>query len=163
MKIIVDAPVSRWEEYRDLRIEALENVPQAFLDDPNKARSLPKEEWQRKIANMCFAEIDGKLVGMVGAYQDEKTKLRHILNIVSVYVSPQYRGFGVGRALLERVITKAKLSQEIKKLQLGVVSTQEAARKLYLSLGFVQVGEAKYAVKVGEKYFDDYQMELYLN
>jgi len=162
MKIITNAPISRWEEYRDLRLEALEQVPQAFLDDPDKASALPKEDWQRKIANMYFAEIDGKLIGMVGAYQDDKTKLKHILNVVSVYVSPKYRGLGAAKALLSQVIADAKNNPNLKKLSLGVVTTQEPAKKLYEKLGFTVKGELKYAVKVGEEYFDEYLMELYL-
>jgi ribosomal protein S18 acetylase RimI-like enzyme len=162
MKIVSNAPSSRWEEYRQLRLEALEQVPQAFLDDFEKDQTTPKEEWLRKLGNMHFAEIDGKWVGMVGVYQDEKTKVKHILNIVSVYVTPSYRGQGIGKALLEHVIEQAKQNPEIKKLSLGVVTTQEPAHELYKSLGFIKGGHLKYAVKVGEQYFDEYLMELYL-
>jgi GNAT superfamily N-acetyltransferase len=162
MKIISNAPSSRWEEYRELRLEALEQVPQAFLDDFEKDQTTPKDEWLRKLANMHFAEIDGKWVGMVGAYQEEKTKVRHILNVVSVYVRPSYRGQGIGKALIEHVIALGKKNPEVKKLSLGVVTTQESAHELYKSLGFIDGGHLKYAVKVGEQYFDEYLMELYL-
>lgn len=83
----------RWAEYRDLRLRALRDIPQAFLDDPEDAQTWPEEEWKR---------------------------------------------------------------------QLGVVTTQESAMKLYLSLGFVKIGEQKYAVKVGDEYFNEYLMEMYL-
>lgn len=162
MKIIHNPSPSRWEEYKDLRLEALVNVPQAFLDDLEVTENVPQEEWQRKMHNMWFAEVDGKWVGMVGAYQDEKTKLKHILNIVSVYVSPSFRGQGIAKALMLDVIATAKQNPEIKKLLLGVVTSQEPAIALYKSLGFIQVGYFKYAVKVGDEYFDDYYMELYL-
>ena len=162
MKIISNAPKSRWEEYKRLRLEALEQVPQAFLDDPDKASKIPQPDWEKKLDNMYFAEIDGQWVGMVGAYQEEKTKLRHILNIVSVYVKPSYRGQGIGKALLQYVVDQAKKNPEIKKLLLGVVTTQEPAQALYKSLGFINGGHLKYAVKVGDQYFDEYLMELYL-
>ena len=162
MKIISNAPSNRWDEYKQLRIEALEKVPQAFLDEPSQAKNLPEQEWQRKMKNMHFAEVNGELVGMVGAYQEEKKKLKHILNIVSVYVKPSFRGQGIGKALLQQVIETAKKNQEIKKILLGVVTTQEPAHALYKSLGFNQVGHLKYAVKVDDTYFDEYYMELYL-
>lgn len=162
MKIISNTPLEEWEKYKYLRIEALKNVPQAFLDDIDEAEKTPKEDWQKKMGNMYFAEVDGKWVGMVGAYQEEKTKVRHILNIVSVYVSPEYRGQGIGKVLLQYVIEQAKKNPEIKKLSLGVVTTQEPAQAMYKSLGFIVGGHLKYAVKVGEEYFDEYLMELYL-
>ncbi len=123
---------------------------------------MTEEEWQKRMKSMIFAEIDGKFVGMVGAYQEEKAKVKHILNIVSVYVTPRYRGQGIGKALLEYAIDQAKQNPEIKKLLLGVVTTQEPAQAMYESLGFVKVGHLKYAVKVGEQYFDEYLMELYI-
>lgn len=162
MKIITNPPLNRWEEYRALRLEAVEKVPQSFLDDPDVAEKIPKEEWQRKMSSMFFAEVDGKWVGMIGSYQDEKTKLKHILNIFSFFVSSDYRGMGIGRALIQQVIATAKNNPEIKKLQLGVVTTQEPANELYQSLGFIKAGHMKYAVKVGDTYFDEYHMELYL-
>ena len=112
---------------------------------------------------MYFAEVDDKWVGMIGAYQDERSKLSHIVKVVSFYVSPQYRGRGIGRALLSEVIIKSKNIEGVKKLELGVITTQESAYQLYLSLGFKKVGEQKYAVKVGDKYFDEYLMEMYLD
>jgi ribosomal protein S18 acetylase RimI-like enzyme len=163
MKIITNAPLDRWEEYKDLRLEALEMVPQAFLDDPEQAQKESLNEWQRKMKNMYFAEVDGKWVGMIGAYQEEKTKTKHILNVVSFYVSPKYRGQGIGKALLEQVIQHAKETPGVKKLLLGVVTTQKPAYALYRSLGFIEGGQLKYGVKVGDTYFDEYLMELYLD
>jgi ribosomal protein S18 acetylase RimI-like enzyme len=162
MKIISHPSPTRWEEYKNLRLEALQNVPQAFLDDPVQAVKTSPEEWQKKIINMYFAEVDSKWIGMIGAYQDEKTKLKHILNVVSFYVSPEYRGIGAGKALLEQVIKDAQQNPEIKKLQLGVVTTQAPAQHVYETLGFKRAGELKYAVKVGETYYSEYLMELYL-
>lgn len=163
MKIIQDKSLARWEEYRNLRIQALKDAPQAFLDDIDEAERRPKEEWQDKSKNVYFAEENNKLIGMIAAYQDKRSKLKHILNIVSFYVLPEYRGQGVGKALLMKIIDEAKQIEEVKKLQLGVITTQESAYQLYLSLGFKKVGEQKYAVKVGDRYFDEYLMELYLD
>lgn len=163
MKIIDNLPDKRWAEYRDLRIQALVDVPQAFLDEPSQAKKLDAKEWQRKMENMIFAEADDKLVGMVGAYQDEKKKLQHIVNIVSFYVILNYHSQGVGRALLQAVIDKYQDKPGLKKLQLGVTTTQKPAQHLYKSLGFKQVGELKYTVKVDKQFFNEYLMELYLD
>ncbi len=163
MKIIKNVSPKRWKEYKNLRIEALRNVPQAFLDDPTSSKKIAKKEWQRKMNNMYFAEVDGKLIGMIGAYQDKKTKLKHIMNIVGFYVSPKHRNIGAGKALLKQVIKNTKKDDTIMKLQLGVVTTQLPAYRLYQKLGFKKAGKLKYAVKVDKKYFNEYLMELCLN
>ena len=162
MRIVTNPSPERWEEYKQLRLESLSDSPQSFLDDVDKTKKVAKEEWQKKLENMYFAEVDGKWVGVIGAYQDERSKLNHIVKIVSFYVSPKHRGRGIGKALLSKVIEKSKEIEGVKKLELGVITTQESAYQLYLSFGFRKVGEQKYSVKVGDKYFDEYLMELYL-
>lgn len=112
---------------------------------------------------MIFAEEKGVLIGMIGFYQEDKEKLKHIVNIVSFYVIPTFRGKGAGKALLQTVIAKYSGNHDIKKLQLGVTDTQKPAQHLYKSLGFTQVGELKYAIKVGSEYFNEYLMEKYLS
>lgn len=112
---------------------------------------------------MIFIEDNDQLVGMIGAYRENKQKLKHIVNIVSFYVIPEYRGKGAGKALLQAVINKYREDKKTKKLQLGVVTTQAPAQHLYNTLGFQRVGELKYAVKVSDTYYNEYLMELYLH
>lgn len=100
---------------------------------------------------------------MVASLQDNRSKLKHIVKIVGFFVMPEYRGMGIGRKLLLEVIAQAKQTKGVKKIQLGVIVTQQSAYNLYLSLGFKKVGELKYAVKIGDDYFDKYLMELYLD
>lgn len=159
MKVVDEPDLDRWEEYRDLRIMALREAPQAFLDDVETSLTWPKEEWQRRMKAMFFAEVEGKWVGMIGGYLEDKEKTKHILNVVSFYVEPEYRGKGVGRGLVDAVITKARTLSGVRKLQLGVITTQEAAYKLYLSRGFVKAGELHGMVRVGNDYYDEYLME----
>jgi len=163
MQIVTKLPDDRWSEYRDLRVQALKDVPQAFLDEPEDAKKLEAKAWQQKMKNMTFAEERGKLVGMIGAYQDEKKKLQHVVNVVSFYVLPEYRSKGVGKTLLQAIIDNYQKNPDVKKLQLGVTTTQKPAQHVYKTLGFEQVGKLKYAVKVGNKYFHEYLMELYLH
>lgn len=162
MQIVQDKTQARWQEYRDLRLQALKDVPQAFLGKPDEDKEIPQKEWQKKIKNMYFAEVDGQWVGMIGAYQDEKQKINHIMNVVGFYVLPNFRGQGVGKALLREVIDQAKQISGVKKLELGVTTTQEAALQLYLAMGFEKIGTKQYAVKVGEQYFAEHLMEKIL-
>lgn len=162
IKIIEKLPEDRWEEFRELRVEAVTNVPQAFLSNPKETKNKQKEDWIDWSKSSIFAEDNGKLVGTVAGIIEEKEKLKHIAKIVGVYVRPEYRGKKIGEMLLKRMIEKLSSIHGIKKVKLGVVVTQKPAFSLYKKLGFVEVGLEKYAVKVADEYFDEYLMELYL-
>ena len=127
--IIHTNQLDRWQEYRDLRIRALRDIPQAFLDDPENAENWPAEEWQKRMENMYFAEEEGKWVGMIGSYQEPKSKLQHIANVVSFFVLPESRGQGIGKALLSRVIEDAKKKKTIKKLKPKKLNLKKTPKK----------------------------------
>ncbi len=161
---ITKLPISRWLDYKNLYMESIANSPQAFLWSKEEISSKEDSEWQDRIKNMFFAITDDeKLVGMAGFYCEEKKKLAHIANIVRVYVSPECRGKGIGKKLLLTVIEEIKSKPEIKKIQLGVIATQISALNLYESVGFEKVGELKMAVKIDDRFYDQYLMEMILN
>jgi hypothetical protein len=80
INITVGFPESRWEDYKKIRIQALHDVPQAFLDDIDRAEKQEKSFWIERAKKVTFAEIDGKVVGIVGFFQEERTKQKHIAN-----------------------------------------------------------------------------------
>lgn len=160
---ITRLPTERWSDYKQLRLEAVQDSPQSFLTTAEETNQEPDSEWQDKIKNMFFAVTeDDQLVGMVGCYSDNKEKLSHIAHIVSVYVSPSFRGQGIARQLLTTALDFAKTSKQIKKVQLEVVTTQVPAYHLYLSLGFQKVGARQLAVRVGDTYYDEILLEMIL-
>ena len=161
VNIIAQLDQDRWTEYRQLRLKALEEIPQAFLDDADTSRLQPQEYWLQRMANMVFAEEDRQLVGMIGCHRDQRGKLNHIVNLVSFYVISDKRGQGVGEQLLRKVIDLYSHDPSVKKFQLGVIETQTAAINSYLKLGFIQSGVQKFAVRVGSKYYSEILMEKY--
>jgi putative acetyltransferase len=80
------------------------------------------------------AEVGAEVVGCVA--------LRPLPNRVGevkrMYVDAAWRGTGVGRALLERVITSAR-ERGYRQLRLGTLRDMVAAQALYRSLGFVPI------------------------
>ncbi len=161
---ITSLPISRWLDYKNLYLESISNSPQAFLWSKEEISSKEDSDWQERINNMFFAINDnGKLIGMAGFYCEEKKKLAHIANIVRVYVSPEYRGKGIGKKLLLTVIENIKSKPEIKKIQLGVITTQISAYNLYKSVGFEKVCTQKMAVRVDDHFYDQYLMEMLLD
>ena len=55
-----------------------------------------------------------------------------------MYVDPAWRGKGVGRALLETLIARAR-EVGYRAIRLGTIADMTAARALYASLGFVPI------------------------
>ena len=159
---IVQLASDDWELYRDLRLRAVEDNPQSFLSTPDEVMAKEEKVWREQLANMWFAVVGGKLVGMIGAIRTGRAKDNHFFDVVSFFVLPEFRGKGVGRALLKHVIELAKANPEIVKLRLGVTTTQTGAIELYKSLGFEKIGHSKMSCKVGDEFFDEDFMELYL-
>lgn len=161
---IITLPPERWEEYRALRLEALQNDPFAFGSSYEEQTEKPREYWQERLEEkedefLLFAEAGGDLVGMVGSYLETKLKVRHIANLVAFYVTSSYRGKGVGEALLQAALNRIAETDRIHKIRLSVNVTQEPAIELYKKAGFEQVGYFKDELFVDGKYCDQIAME----
>lgn len=154
--------------YWELRLEALQNSPEAFGTSYEEAiqRENPIERVKENLkvkGNYTFGAFDQhKLIGMVTLLQESSLKMKHRANIFAMYVSPIGRGKGIGKSLMELAIEQAKFSQEIEKINLSVVSSNEAAKNLYIQLGFNVFGIEEMALKVGETSYEELHMSLIL-
>ncbi len=143
---IIKLKPEEWPLYRQIRLEALLNDPQAF--GPAYADSLhyPDTFWQGRLQDaqagerswLLFAREDDRLVGMIGAFRPEESNEVHI---VAVYVSPDKRGQGIGNALMDAILAGVSHLAAVQKAVLGVNKTQVAAVALYQRFGFQVVGE----------------------
>lgn len=156
------------EAYWELRLEALKNNPEAFGTSYEEAiqRENPIERVRSNFQvneNYTFGAFEeDKLVGMVTLLQESGSKMKHRANIFAMYVSPHGRRKGVGKALLEQAIRQAKETNEIEKINLSVVSSNESAKNLYLQLGFKVFGIEEMALKERDVYFEEHHMTLIL-
>jgi ribosomal protein S18 acetylase RimI-like enzyme len=75
-----------------------------------------------------------------------------------MYVRPDARNARIGRQLIEAVIHHARHHVEL--IQLSVVSDNQAARRLYAGLGFVEYGVEKKSLKQCGHYYDEILMAL---
>ncbi|MGI8855840.1 MAG: GNAT family N-acetyltransferase, partial [Thermomicrobiales bacterium] len=101
-----------------------------------------------------------ELVGTVGFFRQSGQKARHKGMIWGMYVAPEARGQGLGRALLAETLARAAAVPGIELIQLNVVTTNTAAHALYLSLGFTVYGTERHALKLGDRYVDEELMAL---
>lgn len=154
------------EKYRRIRLASLKNTPEAFASSYEEEKDLSIEEFQNKLQSKSAftygAFEQGELVGIITLYQENLNKLLHRAHIGAMYVSPLKRGSGIGKALMEEAIKKAKSIEGVEQLYLAVVSSNESAKRMYSSLGFEVFGTEKKGLKLGgDLYFDVDFMILY--
>ena len=85
----------------------------------------------------------GLACGVVHDQDDDSAQL------YQMWVAPDSRGSGIGRALVNEIIRWAE-NLGVSTLNLGVTSTNTAAVRLYGSIGFVVVGDLQ-ALRVGSE------------
>ncbi|QWH01361.1 GNAT family N-acetyltransferase [Bacillus mycoides] len=156
------------EKYWDLRLQALQVNPEAFVTTYEEAirqeNPIKRVESNLTATTSCtfgaFNE-ENHLVGVVTLLTEEREAYKHKGHIVAMYVDAQNRRNGLARELITNAIQRAR-DIKLEQLTLGVVSTNEPAKKLYESMGFKTYGIEKRAIKVNDVYSDDENMVLFL-
>jgi L-amino acid N-acyltransferase YncA len=161
IKIIADLPVDRWQELKELRIEAVKSDSVAFSTELDEALAKPDSDWKETLEGslngdqfVVFAELNGKLVGMIRAYLYKKERFKHNASLQAFYVSTDVRGTGIGAKLMDKAIELIKSKGYIKYIITEVFSSQIASIKVHEKLGFEIVGRYKNFVKIDDEYFD---------
>lgn len=149
----MDAPL-----YRDIRLEALRQNPEAFGSTFERESAQPVAWFEDRLGGgrVFGALLVTRLEGVCGFYIPDGTKSAHKGVIWGTYVRPAARNAGIGRRLVETVVAAA--SHEVEILQLAVVSENEDARRLYTGLGFVEYGIERRALKQNGRYYDEVLM-----
>ena len=108
------------------------------------------------------AYVQDQLVGIVSFTRDgvDREKLRHKGILFRMYVSKEFRGQGIARQLIEKLIEKVKQISDIEQINLTVIANNDKAKSLYEKLGFVTHGSESNAIKWKAKYFAEDQMTL---
>ena len=137
-----------WQKYRDIRLRALKESPDAFGSTWEREISFSDEIWSARIAaaqgsriNGAFFAVTGEQVhGLIWAQISDKDS--KLACLYQMWVDPAVRGLGVGRSLLTEALAWAKRNGA-QSVQLGVTVADSPALKLYASQGFFPVGKAE--------------------
>jgi ribosomal protein S18 acetylase RimI-like enzyme len=152
----------------NLRLRALRDNPEAFGSTYEETLQRGKESFRQRLRQpheqtfFLGAFEEESLVGMVGFYRESGLKGQHKGYIISMYTAPEQRGKGIGKALVAEAIAQARKIQGLEQLLLAVVTTNDAARRLYRSLGFEVYGLEPHALKQDGQYWDEELMILRL-
>lgn len=146
------------DQYVKIRLQALQESPAAFATSFEEEKYTALQKYEVRFQSPS----GGNLVGVVTLIREERIKTRHRANIVAMYVAPERRGSGVGKALIGTAIEQAQQLEGIEQIYLSVVTNNKQARKLYTSLGFVPYSLEKHALKLDGTYYDEEHMVLFL-
>jgi ribosomal protein S18 acetylase RimI-like enzyme len=149
--------------YREIRLEALQQAPEAFGStfEHECSRSLAQFEEALTKADVFGAFRETALLGMAGYRTQAGPKQAHKGLLWGMYVRSIARGTGVAKHLVEAVLGHAR--ERVELVQLTVVSENEAAQRLYRSCGFVAYGHEVHALKQGGRYYDEVLMAAALD
>jgi ribosomal protein S18 acetylase RimI-like enzyme len=155
-------PEERWQEFKEIRMEALRLEPVAFAEQFIVQADKPDSDWKRRLVReyparlKLFMEIDGKLVGTIGSFCEKEDP--HTATIIMVYVRPEFRGRGYGKLMFLDILERLSKLPEINKLKLSVAASQIPAYEMYKSLGFKEVGRQKDEITVDGIKYDNISM-----
>lgn len=162
-----------------LRLQALSASPKAFGSTYEETLARGKDVMLRRLQqggdenfylgafeqgpfDPSGAREPGDMVGIVGFFREQGAKERHKGTLVSLFVAPEKRGLGAGKALVQALIAEARQLAGLEQLLLAVVPSARAARGLYRSLGFQLYGVAPRTLKADDRYWDEELMVLML-
>ena len=154
--------------YQEVRLTALKVNPEAFGSTFEREVKFTLEMVAERLKPTKEKFVLGafndhhSLVGMVTFMRETGMKTLHKGNIFGMYVAPEARGQGVGKALLLEVISMAKKCDGLEQINLTVVSNNDAAKRLYESVGFEVYGVERHALKFNGQYFDEDWMVLFI-
>ena len=155
-----DAPA-----YRELRLEALRNHPEAFSSDYETGLAKPMSYWTERLrfknsgegVMLYFAAHDELLIGMCGITHTDARKQKHSAYIVSMYVRPEWRGLRIAEELITTCLVWGR-KQEIKIVKLGVAATNTPAIRCYARCGFQVFGTEPQAIYHDGVFYDELLM-----
>lgn len=136
-------------------------------------RDEPAErEWiGQHLENPCYHMLiaaasptagSGEALGRISFRNGNRRKLAHH-GIFGIAVREEWRGGGVGTALIAALLDWAAAHPTLERVDLGVFASNTRARQLYRRMGFVRMGRAPRHFKLGPgEYTDDVTMTIFV-
>lgn len=153
-----------WEKYRDIRLEALKEEPDAFGSSYSEYKDKSVLYWMDKMSLLsekngksflCAVLDDNNFVSIGGAYQDENNEW----NIIAIYTKKESRGLGAGSLLFNKILEELK-NREVKKVFLRVNIEREPAISMYKKFGFKIMKSISGQILGDGKVHDEHEMYL---
>jgi predicted GNAT family acetyltransferase len=118
-----------WEVFRDIRLRALADSPDAFGSTLDREQAFTEEDWRRRLSGPVYVVEDPHPVAVGGTFEREGH-----LHVWGMWTDPAHRGRGHAGRILDALIPPGTPAQ------LDVNLTNAGARAAYERYGFVGTG-----------------------
>jgi GNAT superfamily N-acetyltransferase len=135
-----------WKTYKDLRLRALKDAPNAFGRTLAETVGWPDAKWAGRLSEGAgsplnlplVVEVDKEPAGLAwGRIEEANPQVAHLYQM---WVAPEFRRLGAAQMLVEAVIAWAR-AQNVCYLELGVTMGNIPATRLYSRVGFEPAGD----------------------
>ena len=146
---------SDWAAFREIRLTALRDAPEAFGSTASDAERLDEAEWRRRVEGRAvfLAEVASQRVGLVAGIGGDQPGEAEL---ISMWVTRAWRGHGVGDRLVEAVLAWAA-DEGFTSVRLWVSKGNIRAERLYTRHGFAATGRVQ---PMGGERFDLLEFEM---
>lgn len=154
--------VADWSAFRAIRVQALSDAPEVYGTTLDQEVDQPETFWRDRLAdplNEVFAGFQAETaVALAGLRDGAGGNVRHRGFIWGVFVAPSARRQGTAGRLMRALLDHADTREEIDFCELNVRADNQAAVRLYETLGFRTTGMIPRALKHGGRYGDELMM-----
>lgn len=112
-------------------------IPQKYLDNlrVQEIKALWHNVLEENSSHMLLAEQDGHIVGFIVFEAASADKIKHPVEIYTIYVDPNHLGAGVGSGLIQQALNELSAS-DCSDLFLWTLDGNKAAIDFYCKRGF---------------------------
>jgi len=130
-----------WNTYRELRLAALQDAPDAFASSYQDEQGYDEAFWRLRMgwSARLVAELDGEFVGIVSVGQASE---HDVAELFGMWVVPDYRGKGVAWKLTQAAGEHAR-GEGQRALKLWVATDNGRAVAFFSSAGFRPADERR--------------------
>jgi RimJ/RimL family protein N-acetyltransferase len=158
--------IDDFDAYNELREMSLNVGTEIFVSTNDEERSSRKAKFTSRIQDefsFVMGAFEGNiLIGVVTFGREDRIKIKHKGGIYGMFINPDFQGKGVGSALMKLTLEKAFKMEGLRQINLGVMSSNLNAIRLYEKMGFKPYGVEEKAVFVNETFLDESLMVKFI-
>jgi ribosomal protein S18 acetylase RimI-like enzyme len=118
-----------WEDFRDIRLRALADSPDAFASTLGRERGFTEDDWRRRLSGPVYVVDEPGPVSVGGVFDEVGT-----WHVWGMWTDPAHRRRGHARRVLDALMPAQG------QVVLDVNTTNVAAVTAYERYGFVRTG-----------------------
>jgi len=145
IRTATDADASALRDYAEALFS--EDLPGIFRREPptlEEEAEFIRSHLERENATLLLAEEDGQIVGILGFIGHQRAEESHSGEF-GISVAREYRGRGIGTALIEALIAWAP-KHGVSRIECYSWSNNPGSARLYRRMGFVEEGRLRQAI-----------------